>query len=790
MTERIRKVGVLGAGVMGSGIAAHLANASIDVVLLDILPPGLSDADATNRAKRNTFAQRGLDGALKAKPAAFFHPSRARHITVGNFDDDFELLADCDLVIEAIIEKLEIKRELFSRLEGALKQGTIVASNTSGLPIAEMVEGRSDAFRRNFLVMHFFNPVRYMKLLELVAGEETDPAVFERVQRFGEDLLGKGIVRGKDTPNFVGNRIGVYGMLLTMHEMLESGLSIEDIDQITGPAMGRPRSASFRTADIVGIDTLVHVADHCYEALVDDEEREVFKVPDVVRQMVEKKLLGGKTKAGFYKKIGKDISTYDFASGDYRPKGGDEAIRKLCKDIGKLSDPAERIRKLVADEGPAGQFAWKTLSRALAYAGRRIGEITDSIEDADNAMKWGFNWDLGPFEVWDALGFRQTAERMKAEGIDLGPAVEAMLASGAERFYTAEQELFDLGAGTHRKRAIDPRTVTLAGARKGAAPVLSNAGAEAWDLGGGVLGFTFKSKANSIDDDVVTLLNDAIDRAERDFAGLLLFNEGQHFCVGANIFGIVMVASQKQWDRLHTMVSGLQQCVWRMRYSQVPVVAAPYSMTLAGGLELCLGCDAVQAAAETYTGLVEAGIGVIPAGGGTTNLVFRALEGLPEGTEVDPFPMVAQVFKNIGMASVATSAVEAQEKGYFRKSDGVSFDAARLLHEAKGRVIGMAQAGYHPPTPRAYRLPGESGIATLSSSVDTLVTGGYATEHDGVVAKKLAHIVCGGVGGASRLVTEQEMLDLEREAFVSLCGEPKTVERMQYMLMNNKPLRN
>jgi len=790
MTESIRRVGVIGAGVMGSGIAAHLANAGVEVVLLDIVPPKLSAEDKKDPKKRNAFAAGGLEKAKKSRPASFFHKSNAVLVSVGNTTDDLDKLKGCQLVIEAIIERLDIKQQLFATLEGVLDAGTIVASNTSGMPIHEMLEGRSAAFKKHFLVMHFFNPVRYMKLLELVVGKETTPAVVKRIEDFGKDALGKGIVHGKDTPNFVGNRIGVYSMMLTMQQMLEDGLSPEDVDQITGTPMAHPKSASFRTADMVGLDTFMHVANHCYDALVDDEEREVFKPPAFVAEMVKNGILGNKTRGGFYKKTKEGILTFDPTTREYRPKGGDQDVRNAMKGISKLEDASARVKALVADQGKGGKFAWKVLSKSLAYTARRIGEITDSIEAADNAMKWGYNWELGPFEVWDALGFKETLERMQADGVDVPESIVKMAQSGATAFYTDDNRVFDLVKSEYVARDIDPREADLTILRRGEAPVLENGGAEAWDLGDGVLGLTFKTKANSIDVDVINMLNDAMTEAEKNFKAVVLANQGEHFCVGANLFGIVMAANQKQWDALTETVRGMQMATQRMKYAKVPVIAAPYGMALGGGLEICMACDGVQAAAETYSGLVEVGVGLIPGGSGNMRMLWRALENIPEGAKVDPLPMVGQVFQNIAMAKVATSGVEAQHFGYFRRTDGVSFDRARQLTEAKARALGMAASGYHPPVPQSFVLPGESGIATLGMLVDSLIDGGYATAHDGFIANKLARILCGGPGGATHRVTEDELLELEREVFVSLCGEPKSLERMQYMLMNNKPLRN
>jgi 3-hydroxyacyl-CoA dehydrogenase len=776
---------------MGSGIAAHFANAGIEVVLLDIVPPNLSDAEQRDPAARNRFAAGGLDKALKAKPAAFFHKANARLVSIGNTEDDLAKLASCDLVVEAILEQIEPKRALFEKLEKIVPADCVVASNTSGLRIEEMVKGRSAQFKKNFLVMHFFNPVRYMKLLEIVVGPDTDPKTTDRIRKFGEDGLGKGIVFGKDTPNFVGNRIGVHAMLSTIHMMIEDGLAPEDIDAISGTPMGHPKSASFRTADMVGLDTFAHVAQNCFDSLVNDEERKVFELPAFIKTMLEKKLLGDKTKSGFYRKGAnkKELETFDPKTLEYRAKGGDAAIKAVTKEIAKVEDPKERVKKLVADAGPAGKFAWKSIARSLAYSARRIPEITDSVVAIDDAMKWGYNWELGPFETWDALGFVETVARMTQDGVALPDSITKMKASGATAFYKGN-EVFDLTKNKYVAREIDPRNATFEIMKKGGAAVLKNDGAEAWDLGDGVLGVTFKTKANSIDADVIKMLHDATARAEQDFRAMIIANTGENFCVGANLFLVVMAASNKQWSDITTMVKGYQDATQRMKYASVPVVAAPYGFTFGGGLEMCFAADAVQAAAETYSGLVEVGVGLIPGGAGTMNMLWRALGAIPEGANVNSYEYVTQTFKNIALVKVATSAAEAQHFGYFRTTDGVSFDRARQVTEAKRRAIGLAEGGYHPPTPRAFTLPGESGIATLSMMVDTLVSGGYASEHDAKIARKLAEVLCGGAGGAAREVTESEMLDLEREAFVSLCGEPKSQERMQFMLMNNKPLRN
>ena len=597
---------------MGSGIAAHFANAGLEVLLLDIVPP-----NEKNPAKRNAFAAGGVEKALKAKPTpAFYHKDNARLITVGNTEDDFDKLKDYDLVIEAIIEKMEAKQELLARLEKVVPEHCIVASNTSGLKIDVMTKQSSANLKKHFVVLHFFNPVRHMKLLEIVPGPETDPAVLAQVERFAQDTLGKGVVFGKDTPNFVGNRIGTHAMMATIHQMLKDGLTPEDVDNITGVPMGHPKSASFRTGDLVGLDTFVHVADNCYNSLTEDEDRDVFKMPSYVKTMVEKKLLGDKTKGGFYKRMpDKSIMTFDPKTLEYRAKGGDKAIADTTKALSKVEDVKERVKKLIADQGKAGEFARKVLYRSLAYSARRMGEISDSVPLVDDAMKWGYGWELGPFETWDALGFAETADAIEKAGHKLPESVKKMRANGVTSWYKDNQEA-DLAKGQYVDRKLDPRYAPLAQVRKGDKPVLKNDGAEAWDLGDGILGLTFKTKANSIDPDVITMIGQAVAKAETDFRGMVIANEGDHFCVGANLLLVVMSASQKQWDPIKEMVKGYQYATQKMKYSRVPVVAAPYGMTLGGGLELCFGANHVQAAAETYSGLVEVGVGLIPGGAG------------------------------------------------------------------------------------------------------------------------------------------------------------------------------
>ena len=790
MNQPFRHVAVLGAGVMGAAIAAHLANAGVRVLLLDIVPPNLSEEEKKDPKKRNAFSVGGLERTVKARPALFFHTSYASLVSTGNLEDDLGKLAECDLVIEAVPEVIDIKRSLFERVEKVIKPGTVVSSNTSGLPIKDLLEGRGPDFRKNFIVTHFFNPVRYMKLLELVRGPETLDEVYDRIVAFGENALGKGIVVGRDTPNFVGNRIGAYAMMVAIHQMLESGLAPEEVDAVAGPPLGRPKSAAFRTADMVGIDTFVHVADNCHRLLVDDPERDAFLVPAFIRTMVQRGQLGNKTKGGFYKKdkATKNVATLDPTTGEYREKLAKSEILGFCKSLKDVEDVSARVRKVMANVGPAGDYAWKVTAKTLVYAAGLVGEICDDVVAIDDAMRWGYNWELGPFEMWDALGFAETVDRLVKDGYKVPASVLKMKADGVKGFYDGTK-IYDLAAGKQVERKSDPRTLPFAIVR-GEKALEKLEGASLWDTGDGVYAITFHTKANSIDNDVIAMIEKGVTRAENEARALVLYNEGEHFCVGANLMLIVMAAMSKKFEDIRKVASALQAAGQRMKYAKVPVVAAPFSVTVGGGLELCLAAGHVQAAAETYCGLVEVGVGLIPAGGGCTNAMWRALEDIPEGAPPDIYNLTTQVFKNIALAKVCTSAVEGQYAGYFRMSDGVTFDKARLLHEARKHAIGLAERGYHPPIPRSYKLFGESGIATFRMMVSALVAGGQATAHDGVVATRLAEVLCGGIDGAAGLVTEERMLELEVEAFLSLCGEEKSIARMQAMLTTNKPLRN
>jgi 3-hydroxyacyl-CoA dehydrogenase len=776
-----RKVGVLGAGVMGSGIAAHLAGAGLDVLLLDIVPPD-------GKSPRNAFAQGGKDKALKAKPAAFFTPRDADRVAVGNLEDDLAAAAQCDLVIEVVKEDLAVKRALFGRLEPLLAPHTIVTSNTSGLPIHLLMEGRGEAMRRRFLVTHFFNPVRYMKLLEVMAGTDTDPAVVERVARFGRDVLGKGIVFGKDTPNFVANRIGVFAMMHLIKLALEGGYTVEEVDAIFGPPLGRPKSAVFRTADVVGLDTVVDVAQNCHKNLPHDERRDDFQVPAVLQQMVQRKLLGDKTGGGFMKKTGEGIVTLDLKTLEYRPQ--QKAKFPSVSAVKSVADPRERIAKVLAapadDRG--AELARKVTWATLAYASHRVGEIADDIVNIDRGMRWGFGWDVGPFESWDAIGVADSVAKMEAIGIQPAKWVHEMLAAGRASFYS-EGTYWDVTQKAPRPMPVDARELSLPAARKKGGLVFENDGASLYDVGDRVACLELHTKMNAIDADVIAMIHKSVDAAEKSFDALIVGNHAPDaFSAGANIFLVVMAAQQGNWKAIEDMARALQDSLQRLRYAAVPTVTAPFGLTLGGGAEIAMHGAACRAHAELYMGLVEAGVGLIPAGGGCKELLARALGELPD--EADPFPYIRRIFLNVAMGKVSMSAEEARAMGMLDGRDGVTLNRDALLFDAKQTALGLARAGYRAPRRRTFRLPGESGYATIRSSLQMMHAAHQISAHDVVVGSKLARVLTGGHTAPTARVTEQHVLDLEREAFLALCGEEKTRERMQYMLMNNKPLRN
>ena len=791
MAERIQVAGVIGAGVMGAAIAAHFAGAGIRTHLLDIVPPDLKPEEQTKPKARNRFADSGLEKALKAKPAAFFTPDAARLVMTGNLEDHLKRLTECDLIVEAVVENLEIKRKLFEKIAPFVRPNAILASNTSGLSIASMSEVLPKELKSRFLVLHFFNPVRYMHLLELAKGPETEPRVMQRMAEFGE-FLGKGVVDAKDTPNFVANRIGVYAMMLTMHQMLEAGLSIEVVDKITGKPMGRPSSAAFGTGDLVGIDTLVHVAKNCLDSLPKDEARSTFEVPEFVSDLVAQGRLGRKSGTGFYKKTPAELLVYDVKTKDYRSQ---EKVRfDSLGAIKNEEDPKKRLKKLVFSEDIAGKFAWTLLAKTLIYSARRLGEIADDIVSIDQAMRWGFNWDLGPFEAWDAIGVPESVQRMKQDGLAIPEWVGQMLASGRTSFYAggpAAPSFFDAASRGAKLVPADPKQIRLDQLKSDPTRVVKkNHGASLVDLGDGVLCVEFHTKLNTLDNDVIAMLGEAAEVAEQSFQAVVIGNGGEHFCAGANLMLIAMAAQQKAWDQIEHVVSTLQKAMQRLRYAKVPVVAAPFQYTLGGACEVAMAADACQAHAETYMGLVEVGVGLIPAGGGCLRMVERYTTELNGVSGVDLLPFIGQASLNIAMAKVGTSAEEAKSLKYLRNTDGISLSSSRQLFEAKQRALGLAGAGYRPPLPPLLPAAGYDAEKTIGARIWGMVEGGFASAHDALIANKVAHILCGGPVAAGTLLPEQHFLDLEREAFLSLCGEQKSQERVQFMLMNNKPLRN
>ncbi|MEO6393427.1 MAG: 3-hydroxyacyl-CoA dehydrogenase/enoyl-CoA hydratase family protein [Pyrinomonadaceae bacterium] len=798
---RIERAAVLGAGTMGAQIAAHLANAGIPTILLDIAPRELLPAEAAKGLSlespqvRNRIAAAGYEGLKKARPAAYFTPAGAALVSYGNFTDDMAKLKDCDFVLEAVVENLEIKRKLFTEVEKHRKPGSIIASNTSGIPIHEIAEGFSDDFRQNFIGVHFFNPPRYMHLVELIKTEWTKPEVSCQVFGFLDQRLGKGVVPAKDRPNFIANRVGTFGALATMHTMLADGYTIEEVDKITGVAVGRPKTATFRTFDLVGLDILAHVASNLHAAVPDDEERDVFLAPEFVPRMIAQGILGNKTKGGFYQKQkgeGRDIWTLDLSTLEYRPS---EKVKLPALDAAKgIESTPERIKALFWGKDRAGEFLWKTLTRTFRYATNRIPEIADTVIEVDRAMRWGFGWELGVFETWDAVGFEKTVARMREEGQPIPANIEKMVAAGATSFYKNEggqRSYFDFASGEYKTLADQPGVTVLRTVKERTGVIKKNPGASLIDLGDGVACLEFHSKMNSIGGDTLSMLKFALAEVEKNFLGLVVGNQGTNFCVGATLMLLLMAAQEEEWDDVDLMIRSFQNATMSLRYSPKPVVVAPFAMTFGGGCEMTLHADRVRAAAETYIGLVEVGVGLIPAGGGTKELTVRAMDAATAVGDADPFPFIKKAFETIAMAKVATSAEEGRTFGFLRDEDDISMNADRLIADAKAEVIALAQTGYVQPLPRTDILAlGNSALSTIKLGVHQMKRGGFISDHDALIAEKLARILTGGDLNHQTRVSEQYLLELEREAFLSLCGHRATQERIGHMLKTGKPLRN
>ena len=786
MSREVHKAAVLGAGTMGSRIAALFANVGIDCLLLDI-----PVEDAKGPA-RNGVVQKALKGLGKARIPAFFTADDARRIEAGNFADDLARLAEVDWIVEAVVENIEIKKDLLKKVDQHRREGTLVTTNTSGLPVGKLVEGLSNDFRKHWLGTHFFNPPRHMRLIEIIETPDTDPEVTRFVSRFCDERLGKIVVPAKDRPNFIANRLFLFSVMHTVKTMVEQGLTVEEVDTLTGPLIGRSRMATFRLADFTGVDVCLFVASNLYDLVPDDERRDVYQPPEFLRKMAKKGLIGDKAGAGFYKKDRKAPGgrlVLDLDSLEYREaRKPDWPVLAEAKAI---ADTGDRVKFLVESEGPAGAFLRETVTSLLLYTAARIPEISDSIADVDQTMTGGFNWDLGLFELWDALGVEETAKRAAEAGLAPPPLVEVVLASPEESFYgekDGERTYFDVGSGGHQPLADPPGVLRLASVRRGDNLIASNAGASLLNLGDGVACLEFHSKANSLDQDVLDMIAKSIEEVERNHEALVVGNEGEHFSVGANLMMLLGLSRAGKWDDVERAVANVQQLFLSFRDCAKPTVAAVFGQTLAGGCEVAMHCDRVRAAAETYMGLVEVGVGLIPGGGGCKELVRRSTEGF--GVADNIVPPLQAVFETIGTAKVSGSAAEARQYKLLRNSDSVTMNRERLLADAKQTALGLAAMGYRPRPAPEILVGGRSVRAALEMGPYLMREAEWISDYDRHIGKKLAHVVAGGDLTQSSLVSEEYMLGLEREAFVSLCGEEKTQQRMEAILKTGKPPRN
>ncbi|WP_233632490.1 3-hydroxyacyl-CoA dehydrogenase/enoyl-CoA hydratase family protein [Parapedobacter sp. ISTM3] len=806
--RRIKKVAVLGSGVMGSRIACHFANIGVEVLLLDIVPRELLPVEEAkgrtleSKTVRNRIVNQSLEAAIKGNPSPVFSKHLIKRITTGNFDDDMAAIDTADWIIEVVVERLDIKKQVFDRVEQYRRPGTLVTSNTSGIPIHLMAEGRNDDFKAHFCGTHFFNPPRYLRLLEIIPTMDTKPEIVEFLMHYGDKFLGKTTVLCKDTPAFIGNRIGVYSMLALTHLVDQLGLTVEEIDKFTGPAMGHPKSATFRTADVVGLDTLVNVANGLAENAKDDEARGVFQLPAYIRQMVENRWLGEKSGQGFYKKIKDDkgnseILALDLKTLEYRRQ---EKVKSATLETTKPVDDIRKRMKVYEQGTDNAGMLFRAMHYPLfEYVSRRVPEITDQFFRIDDAMRAGFGWELGPFEVWDALGVKETLEKIKAEekripgqSGEVATWVHEMLAAGHESFYKTEQGIrhyYDIQSKSY-KPIPGTEVFLILDDLRGQKTVWKNSGLTIVDLGDGILNAEFHTKMNTIGGDVIQGLHKAIALAEKDFRGLVIGNDGSNFSAGANIGMIFMMAVEQDYDELNLAVKTFQDTSMRLRYSAIPVVAAPFALTLGGGCEFSMHADFVQLHAETYMGLVEFGVGVIPGGGGSKEFALRASDEFKDG-QIEQ-NVLRERFLTIGQAKVSTSAAEAAELGYLRAGQyAISMNRSRLLADAKAKAIELAEAGYTQPVPRTdIKVLGKQGLGIVYVGANSMRSGNYISEHDQKISEKLGWVLCGGDLSSPTEVSEQYLLDLEREAFLSLCGEKKTLERIQHMLTKGKPLRN
>lgn len=802
MKRTISKVAVLGSGIMGSRIACHFANIGVEVLLLDIAPKESSDEQSkggtlalTSKAVRNHIVNAALETAVKSNPSPIFSKKALHKITTGNFEDNMPDIASCDWVIEVVVEKLDIKKAIYEQVEKFRKPGTLVTSNTSGIPIHLMAEDRSDDFKTHFCGSHFFNPPRYLRLLEIIPIPQTKPEVVAFLMHYGDKFLGKTTVLCKDTPAFIANRIGVYSMMALLHLVQKMDLTIEEVDKYTGPALGRPKSATFRTSDIVGLDTMINVAGGLYANLPNDKAHELFTLPDYVKKMQENKWLGDKTNQGFYKKVrtenGKsEILVLDLKTLEYRPQQKiKSATLETTKTIENLSD---RMKFFAKATDKVGEFFRTSFFGLFEYVSDRIPEISDELYRIDDALRAGFGWELGPFEVWDALGVKEAMDGMQKYGNKAAPWVQAMLDTGHQSFYKVEngvKKYYDIPTKTYKPIPGTDSLIILENIRP-TKTIWKNTGTTITDLGDGVINLEFHTKMNTIGGEIIQGINKAIDLAEKDYRALVIGNDGANFSAGANIGMIFMAAVEQEWDEINLAIKAFQNTMMRIRYSSIPVVAAPHNLTLGGGCELCLHADHVQTNAETYMGLVEFGVGLIPGGGGTKEFTLRISDELREG-QIEQNTLRDR-FLTIATAKVSTSGEEAQELGYLQKNKySLSMNRSRLIADAKAKAIELVEAGYTTPVRRKdIRVLGKSGLGIVYVGANTMLAGNYISEHDQKISQKLGYVMCGGELSAPTLVSEQYLLDLEREVFLSLCGERKTQERIQSILTKGKPLRN
>jgi 3-hydroxyacyl-CoA dehydrogenase len=800
MNYKIKKVAVLGSGVMGSRIACHFANIGVQVLLLDIVPKEPNDAESAkgltleSKVVRNRIVNEALHAVVKSSPSPLYHQQSVGLIKTGNFEDDMKGISECDWILEAVVENIDIKKKVFTNVEQFRKPGTLISTNTSGIPIHLMLEGRSDDFKTYFCGTHFFNPPRYLKLLEIIPTDLTRKDVVDFFMHYGDRFLGKTTVLSKDTPAFIANRIGVYSIMEVLHAAQKLDLSVEEIDKLTGPVLGRPKSATFRTADVVGIDTLIKVANNLAADAVSDESRTLFELPEYLKKLDEQKWYGDKSKQGFYKKTKNEkgeteILSLNLKTFEYGPQ--QKAKFSTLDSTKVIEDLKLRFPVLLAGKDKAGEFYRSTFFGLFAYISNRIPEIADHLYQIDEAVCAGFGWDIGPFEIWDALGIADTLVQLKDAGRKPAKWVDEMVESGVTSFYKTEngvRKYYDQQSKTYKPLPGSGEFIVLDYIRK-TSKVWSNSGATLHDIGDGVLNLEFQTKMNTMGSEIVSALNQSIDIAEKDFRGLVVGNNAPNFSAGANLAMLLMFAIDQEYDEIDLMVRAFQKTMMRTRYSSIPVVTAPHGLSLGGGCEINLHADAVQAAAETYIGLVEMGVGLIPAGGGTKELTLRASDAYEKG-DIE-LNTLQNAYMNIAMAKVATSAAEAFEMGIFKKSDRVSVNDRRQLADAKQRVIELADMGYTQPAMRMdIKVQGKAGLSMFYTGASSMLKGKYISEHDQKISQKLAWIMCGGDLSYPQLVSEQYLLDLEREAFLSLCGERKTLERIQHTLKTGKPLRN